>query len=92
MEHTRQNFFEETAPAKSHRRLVEIFKTNVEEPSAATLIVQHLQNRLPRCRINFDLQDCDKILRVEGEERDINLASVIGLVEAHNYRIEYIAE
>lgn len=46
--------------------MIEVFKTNVETTSDANNIVQMLLQHFPGSRINFDLQDCDKILRVEG--------------------------
>lgn len=45
---------------------VEIFKTDVVEKSRAENIIQILQKVLPLCRINFDLEDIDNILRVQG--------------------------
>lgn len=48
--------------------MIEVFKTNVETASDANNIVQILLQRFPGSRINFDLQDCDKILRVEGKD------------------------
>ncbi|HWI93910.1 MAG TPA: hypothetical protein VNT20_21675 [Flavisolibacter sp.] len=48
--------------------MVEIFKTNVETTSDANNIVRVLLQHFPGSRINFDLQDCDKILRVEGKD------------------------
>lgn len=45
----------------------EIFKTNVDDPVLADLLVQRLLCIYPFCRINFDLEDMDRILRVEGE-------------------------
>lgn len=47
--------------------MIEVFKTNVENASDANNIVQMLLQHFPGSRINFDLQDCDKILRVEGK-------------------------
>lgn len=47
-------------------KMIEVFKTNVETASDANNIVQMLLQHFPGNRINFDLQDCDKILRVEG--------------------------
>ncbi len=44
---------------------IEIFQTNVADESAANLIVKSLLALLPDARINFDLEDCDKILRIE---------------------------
>ena len=46
--------------------MIEVFKTNVENAGDANNIVQMLLQHFPGSRINFDLQDCDKILRVEG--------------------------
>jgi hypothetical protein len=47
--------------------MIEVFKTSVENVSDANNIVQMLLQHFPGSRINFDLQDCDKILRVEGK-------------------------
>lgn len=45
--------------------MVEVFKTNVQEVSESKIIIQQLLAYFPECKINFDLEDCDKILRVE---------------------------
>jgi hypothetical protein len=47
--------------------MVEIFKTNVVEASQAGSIVAFLLQYFRFSRVSFDLEDCDKILRVEGE-------------------------
>lgn len=47
--------------------MVEVFKTNIQTGRQATVILQKLVQLFPKCRINFDLTDCDKILRVEGK-------------------------
>lgn len=47
--------------------MVEIFKTNVKEEKHAAAIISMLCHHLPACMINFDLDDCDNILRVKGE-------------------------
>ncbi|WP_343696864.1 hypothetical protein [Flavobacterium sp.] len=48
--------------------VVEIFKTNVIKESDKNYITAVIQNQFPDYKINFDLEDCDKILRVEGVE------------------------
>ncbi len=45
---------------------VEVFKTNVHDLDTATVILEELRLRFPSSKINFDLDDCDKILRVAG--------------------------
>jgi hypothetical protein len=47
--------------------MIEVFKTNVLESSQATELVALLLQHFPGSKINFDLNDCDKVLRVEGE-------------------------
>ena len=46
--------------------MVEVFKTNVHDEGDSQNLVRHLQRHFPDGRINFDLEDCDRILRVEG--------------------------
>ncbi len=46
--------------------MVEVFKTNVCEVKKSNIIFQKLRKHFPENKINFDLEDCDKILRVEG--------------------------
>ena len=44
---------------------VEIFKTDITKRSSAKKIEQLLLNHFPDSKINFDLEDCDNILRIE---------------------------
>lgn len=48
--------------------MVEVFKTNVQKAAQAKRIVAALLHCFPGCLVNFDLDDCDKILRVEAPE------------------------
>lgn len=48
--------------------MIEIFKTSVDTVRKAETILALLHNHFPSAEINFDLEDCDKILRVKGEK------------------------
>jgi len=48
--------------------MVEVFKTNVQDAGDASRIVAFLQERFPSCQVSFDLEDCDKILRIAGAD------------------------
>lgn len=52
--------------------MIEVFKTNVQAASDADNLIKVLLQHFPGSRINFDLQDCDKILRVEGKDFSTN--------------------
>ncbi|HYJ38252.1 MAG TPA: hypothetical protein VEV87_06530 [Chitinophagaceae bacterium] len=46
--------------------MVEVFKTDVDQVEQARRLVNLLMRHFPGSKVNFDLDDCDKILRVEG--------------------------
>lgn len=66
--------------------MVEVFKTNVEVPDESSRIIEDLLQRYPHNRINFDLSDCDRILRVEGET--VHADGIIELMAALGYTCE----
>lgn len=45
--------------------MVEVFKTNIADKLTAHMVTAELHGHYPNGRINFDLDDCDNILRVE---------------------------
>ena len=63
--------------------MVEIFKTNVHDILQAEKIIALLNDHFPAFMINFDLHDCDKILRVKGESIPIN--EIVSLVSANGF-------
>lgn len=44
--------------------MVEVLKTNITDPTHARLLVELIHQTFPAWRANFDLQDCDRILRI----------------------------
>lgn len=46
--------------------MVEIFSTNVCRASHAKEIVALLTDHFPGIKINFDLSDCDRVLKIAG--------------------------
>jgi hypothetical protein len=63
--------------------MAEIFKTNVQQNKHAEKLKAELSTYFPGSKIKFDLEDCDKILRVEGE--NITAAKVVELVEKRGF-------
>lgn len=68
--------------------MVEVFKTNVESLNESEKIVQTLKKKFPLLKINFDLDDCDKILRVEGQT--IFIEEIIREMNVKKYRCELL--
>ncbi len=65
---------------------VMVFSTNVMEPGQSELLIKQLQEHFPNSRISFDLEDCDKVLRVAGE--DIDQKEVVRLLRIAGYWCE----
>jgi hypothetical protein len=55
-------------------QMIEIFKTNVENQADANFILQQLKTFFTNYLCNFDLEDCDKILRIEAN--NINISKI----------------
>lgn len=66
--------------------MIEVFKTNVQEASQSEMIVGRLLEHFPNSVINFDLEDCDKILRVHSSE--ISNQQIIELLNLHGFQCE----
>jgi hypothetical protein len=45
--------------------MIEIFKTDVDELLQAEMLLKQIHKNFPGYRANFDLNDCDNILRVQ---------------------------
>ena len=52
--------------------MILVFKTNVVSPRDARLLHRRLSQRLSTHQINFDLEDYDKVLRIEHENNITN--------------------
>ncbi|MCC9070311.1 hypothetical protein LNQ49_01675 [Flavobacterium sp. F-65] len=63
--------------------MIEIFKTNVQNESDTTIIIKSIQEYFHDHQINFDLEDCDKILRIEANQ--IESCKIIELLNILNF-------
>ena len=69
--------------------MVEVFKTNVQHRELAEQLASILRGQFDFSRINFDLEDCDKILRVEGKQ--VCVESVIEILSTHGLECEVLS-
>ena len=63
--------------------IVEVFKTNVDETKLAEKLVKQLLDHFPGSQINFDMEDCDKILRVEAST--VSSEKIIAILNSHGF-------
>lgn len=66
--------------------MIEVFKTNVQEESQCKVIIEKLLEHYPNSSINFDLEDCDKILRIHASA--FSNAKIIAVLNSNGYLCE----
>ena len=64
--------------------MVEVFKTDVTRRVEAKSLVNFLSKHIPDSKINVDLDDCDRVLRVEG--MDFQAEKIIVLVKEKGFQ------
>lgn len=69
---------------------IHIFKTNVNTKKQAKAVFDILLNTFPNFIINFDLEDCDKILRIETEK--INNQKIISILNKHGFNCAILSD
>ncbi|GAB3258764.1 hypothetical protein GCM10027347_22340 [Larkinella harenae] len=72
--------------------MVEVFVTNVTETRQANRIVEQIQLRLPYHTATFDLEDCDRILRVVATGTPVDPSRIIGLLQEFGFRAEVLPD
>lgn len=73
------------------RNVIEVFRTDVEEKDAAEKLVKQLVARFGFVSVNIDLDDCDRVLRIE-DALDVDVDSVVSFARLEGYEIEVLPE
>jgi hypothetical protein len=68
--------------------MVEVFKTNVQDKAQSEMLLGVLSEAFPPFKINFDLSDRDKVLRVEGD--DMEVSGIMILVKEYGFSCEVL--
>ncbi|HWH64041.1 MAG TPA: hypothetical protein VNS50_12240 [Ginsengibacter sp.] len=68
--------------------MVEVFKTNVQKKAQSKMLLCILSEAFPSFKINFDLSDCDKVLRVEGG--NMEALRIMVLVKEYGFYCEVL--
>lgn len=72
--------------------MVEVFKTNVEDPGLADLLISHIHQTFPDYQANFDLEDCDKILRVACSCGAVQPSFLIDILSDFGFQAEVLPD
>ena len=72
--------------------MVEVFKTNVTDKDQANMLVDLIHKAFRECKANFDLEDCDKILRVKCEGGSVQSSLLIKLLKTFEFDAEVLPD
>lgn len=71
---------------------IEVFKTNVNDPGQARMLLDKIHAMFGEYMANFDLEDCDKILRVASADGFIQTSLLIDLLIKHGFHAEILPD
>ena len=72
--------------------MVEVFKTNVENHADAKMLLHEIHQNFTGHEANFDLEDCDKILRIKSKEEMAEPSLFIRLLHRFGFRAEVLPD
>lgn len=72
--------------------MIEVFKTGVTDPLLADLLRSQIHQAFAGYEANFDLQDCDHILRIVCRQGNIRAEAVIELLRDWSVSAEVLAD
>ncbi len=72
--------------------MIEVLKTNVNERFQAVEVLQQLHRTFPGYQANFDLDDCDKILRLESITEPIQSVLIIVMLKHLGFSAQILAD
>jgi len=72
--------------------MVEVFKTDVTNCEDAKLLTAHIEKNFNGYTANFDLDDCDLILRVQYLDGPIKADQIIYLLDEFGFKAEILAD
>ncbi|HMG89299.1 MAG TPA: hypothetical protein VK589_04545 [Chryseolinea sp.] len=71
--------------------MIEVFKTDVKDPEDANKLLFEIDTKFTGCIANFDLTDCDRILRIK-HPAPIDPAAFIELLDRFGYQAEVLSD
>jgi hypothetical protein len=73
--------------------MVEVFKTDVSDEDVAGHLLEQIHSTFEHHSANFDLQDCDRILRIECHNgTSLRIDELISLLSEQGHYIEVLPD
>jgi hypothetical protein len=72
--------------------MVEVFKTNVVDATRAEMLVEKIHHNFTYYKANFDLDDCDNILRIKSFTGQVQSSPLIHFLQEHGVDAEILPD
>ncbi len=72
--------------------MIEVYRTNVSNHAQATMLVLKIEKEFINYKANFDLHDCDNILRIKSTAGYIESGFVINLLSEFGFHAEILPD
>lgn len=72
--------------------MIEVFKTDVENNEQASMLTKQIHRIFVDYKVNFDLQDCDNILRVKSVATSIEPECLINFLKDFGFHAEVLPD
>lgn len=67
---------------------IRVYKTDVKDPVTAESILNVIRRQFRDYDVSFDLEDCDKVLRIESMNGPVDESALMLLIESFGHNIE----
>ena len=68
--------------------MVKVFKTDIDNRTKAENIVHEIRQVQPGSDPSIDLEDCDRVLRIEIKKEEVNAAVIKTILNSYGYTME----
>jgi len=72
--------------------MIEVFKTNVKQKGHARMLLRQIHTSFIDYKANFDLDDCDNILRVKSASGMIKSSCLVDLLRHFGFHAEVLPD
>jgi hypothetical protein len=72
--------------------MIEVFKTDVKHRHQANMLLDQIHSAFADYKANFDLDDCDNILRVKSNEPSIQSECLINILKDFGFHAEVLPD
>lgn len=72
--------------------MIEVYKTNILKKKQAKGIEKQIKKKFPNYCVDFDLEDCDHILRIETFNEALDNDAIINIVQKQDFDIEILTD